>query len=304
MAKLKRSQIVREDGVVSLVDTGSAEALTRQLQELRTLREDALTESTRLLEQLEAAETFEASELLRETSATASRRAKWIEAKIPQIEARLSHAKAKERAEKVPFHLAARRALFVKLRAALENAASAQAEAIASDNAACSALGESYARANVPQIVFRGILLPDAVATWVDHCESALGTKPVIPQAPILRTTRPSATPRVGGIQKAVRLGVDDVSRNTYAASLPDDDSRLESGQVRARVLRSGYPDYRGRQSHGGRIIRVAASDAAVAQQNGALEVIDAGDSGLQVGVKVGPIDDVGNDSTFKKVPA
>jgi hypothetical protein len=297
MAKLKRSQIVREDGVVSLVDTGSAEALTRHKQELQTLREDALTESKRLLEQVEAAETFEASELLRENAAAATRRVTWIEGRLPQIESRLARAKERERAEKAIHHLAVRRTVFVKLRAAIEAAASAQAEAIAADNAACAALGESYARATVPQITYRGVLLSDAVATWVDYCENALGTKPVIPQTPVVMTTRPKAVPQAAGSQKNVRLGVDDVFRKTYAASLPDDDSQLESGQVRARVLRAGYPDHKGQQSHRGRIIRVAALDAAISLANGAIEVLDAGDSDLPLGFKRGI---VAAENTFK----
>lgn len=304
--KLKRSAAVRDDGVAVLVDGESGEALLRQRQELQTLQADAERESARLVEQVEHAETFEASENLREESAAAMRRAKWIAARLPQIDERLAKARSKEHIEKAARHLAIRRAVFQKLRAALESAARLQSEAIAADADACQDMGESNARAAVPIIAFRGILREDAVVQWAAWCQTALGTEPaarvVRPTAPA-RTVTVAETSGASGSQRAVSLA-DDPSVPTYAERLPDDLAPLEQGQVRAQVLRSGYPDFRGRQSHRGRKIRVNASDAAVAQGKGAIDVLDAGNTALPVGARIGPIDDLGNDSTFKKVLA
>lgn len=62
--------------------------------------------------------------------------------------------------------------------------------------------------------------------------------------------------------------------RHETAPALPDDLAPLAADEVRARVVRSGYPDKDGHASHRGRIIRVEKKIAARAAANGGIEIL------------------------------
>jgi hypothetical protein len=233
------------------------------------------------------ASTFEEAESLRRKAAEARWRSDRAEARLLELEERLSAAKAREQAAALERHRTRRVALYRKLRAALEAAAAAQVETIKADEQARLELGENVAMRHLPPFVFRGLILPDLVEIWAAETERLV-------MAPVRPSPTPAAPVRPAGARKSRQLPhererlptTSDVHRPattalvgpspTFAARAPDDTAPLEPGQVRARVARSGYsPSDTAPQCARGQIIRIAKATAERAAAAGVLEIIE-----------------------------
>ena len=141
-----------------------------------------------------------------DASAAESRlgRVRWevsrIDALLPQLESKLVAAKAIKHRDALAKHLAAARAAYPRLRAAVENAAAAQADAIAVRQAAERELGEGVVQQHIPIVAFRGLLLPDLVELWraeMDRVFAAPAPQPAPVTVTAVKPTpaRPAAKP-------------------------------------------------------------------------------------------------------------
>jgi hypothetical protein len=142
-----------------------------------------------------------------DASAAESRlgRVRWevsrIDALLPQLESKLVAAKAIKHRDALAKHLAAARAMYPKLRAAVENAAAVQAEAIKLREDAERELGGGVVQQHIPIVAFRGLLLPDLVAMWrneMDRTFAAPAPQPAVaavvaPAKPAARRVAPTA---------------------------------------------------------------------------------------------------------------
>src|SRR5436305_9186331 len=97
-------------------------------------------------------------------------RARWVieraEAVIPQLEAERDAALADCRREALARHRAAIAKIYPRLRRAIDASAAVQGEAIAARQAAIAELGDGVVPANIPDVAFMGLLLPDLIAIW------------------------------------------------------------------------------------------------------------------------------------------
>lgn len=129
------------------------------------------------------ADSFEAARALDERLAEA----RWVIEKadqlIPHLESRLKAARAEHQAEGMARHRRAAEKAYRKLKVAIEAAAAAQIEAMATREAAAAELGEGLV-ARIPAAAFRGFLLPDLVAIWTAEMDRAFSGPPPKP-APV-----------------------------------------------------------------------------------------------------------------------
>jgi hypothetical protein len=84
-------------------------------------------------------------------------------AMLPALEQRITSARATKQRAALLKHQAAARALYPKLRQAVEAAGRVQTECIAARNAAIAELGESVVSVHIPIVAFRGLLLEDLI---------------------------------------------------------------------------------------------------------------------------------------------
>jgi hypothetical protein len=203
------------------------------------------------------------------------------------------HRKAIERCR------AQRLALYLKFRPALEAVAALQREIIAQDMAACAEIGEHAARRELPTLVFRALLMPEFVATWIQDMDrafparsaraavaapAALAPKPTLAttkdeNAPTLK--RPPArasnmkTPTPTDSQHGIRL-------DEWQPPAPprergsDDTSPLAPGEARVKVLRGGYsPAGDAPQCDRGQLLKLPIAVANRALAVGAVEILE-----------------------------
>jgi hypothetical protein len=156
-------------------------------------REDAesLTIAWRDAEDAAAAEKVEARR--RECLRLAERG----EAALPGLDAALIAARATKERVALARHLAAVRALYPKLRSAIETAASVQHECILARQAAIAELGEGIVQQRIPIAGFMGICVPDSVAIWRNHQDSVFAAEPAaVPPVAVVKPAPPvSAKP-------------------------------------------------------------------------------------------------------------
>jgi hypothetical protein len=128
----------------------------------------AREEILRLEEQRLSAESFDDAEAINRRIA----RVQWTvdqinSAVLPQLNRRITESQAIKQRDALLKHQAAARAQFFKLKAAIENAGAAQAEAIAARQSAERELGGGLVQRSVPVVAYMGLLLPDLIEMWV-----------------------------------------------------------------------------------------------------------------------------------------
>jgi hypothetical protein len=214
-------------------------------------------------------------------------------AELPKIEARLAAAKDAWRRSRVAYHQANLKSEWPRLQRAINEAVVAQEAVQAAYDEACRDIG-GLAQTYVPNPIYNGFLRRDFVAIWLQHNERLFaGTMPKPPE--LMRASAPLAPspprpaspsppvivrkPPVDSLQHPVRA--DEVQHNPpQRPRRPDDLLALQPGEVRARVLRPGYPDTSGQQCDGQQVIRLPEATAAAALKAGAIEIIEtAGDA-------------------------
>lgn len=296
------------------VGTETSADLAAQIAALQAERLEALREVERLeTERLTTAETFEQAADFERQAAGAKWKAERAATQLPELEQRLVDAKMRERHALIVHYLAVRAKLFNRLREALVTAAAIQTEAIAHDQLACRELGESLARAKLPAIPFRGILLAEHVTEWARQVAKALLaaepkperrrkvgpaltgpsqlTHPVllvggVPQNMVGGTggrfgtapAKPAAKPPApAGLQHAVTLDPGIAASPGPRAKIIHDDAPLEAGQARVTVLRAGF-EWNGRSCRPGDTIRMPIEQARTGALNGALDILEPRD--------------------------
>jgi len=259
-------------------------SLAEELRDVRAEERQVLAEADRLKALIPGADSFEAARELATQVAKCEWSATSASARALKLESRLAEARAREQAEALERHRVRRIALYRRLRAAIEDAAAMQAEAITADQEACRELGEQLVRRHFQPIVFRGILLPDLVALWVSETDRVLDPKPATVPATAPRRTPPAAARPASSLQHPIMAAAAGGRELTvgssgplHAPKVPDDTAPLEPGEVRVRVLKAGYPGPDGKQSHMGRLIRLRREVAEVAAKNAAVLIIEGG---------------------------
>jgi hypothetical protein len=262
-----------------------AAALAAELQAARTEGAQALDEAERLEAARLTAENFEEAEKLARQAAAARWRADKAAAGLPDLEARLARAQAKERAEALARHWTRRRAVYLKLKAALEEAARLQAEAIGADEAACRELGEHVAR-SLPSIAYRGFVAPDFVQIWTTENDrvfalpapkplTTAARKAAAPAAPVARQYLAHERKPTIDTPRSVSLALE--NRPTPKQPRPADDmSELAPGTARVRVMRAGFSPADDRpQSHFGQVVVMPLGAARRSAEMAAIEILE-----------------------------
>jgi hypothetical protein len=201
-----------------------------------------------------------------------------IDALLPQLEARLVSARAVKQRDALARHLAAARAMYPKLRQAVEAASATQAEAIKVREAANAELGESLVSVHIPIVAFRGLLLPDLVAMWRNEMDRVFAV-PVAQPAPVAVVApkvQPVAQKQPAAPKpRAVRF-VEPASSAPRRPRNPDDMAPLMPGEMRVKVLRPGFtPGDDQPQCDGQQVIRMPVEAAKLALANGAVEIVE-----------------------------
>jgi hypothetical protein len=141
-------------------------AAETELARVRAEIEQAKAEAQQLGQAWLTAATQDAAEAIERQRLESERVAKRDEQQIPQLEARVTAAKAEKQRHGVARHRAAIAAFVPELVAAVEAAAAMQVQAIQLREAAIAELGEGAVQREIPVVGFLGLLLPDLVRDW------------------------------------------------------------------------------------------------------------------------------------------
>ena len=185
------------------------------------------------------------------------------------IEQKLAAARAAKQRSGITKHYGIMRALYPKLRAAIEAAAAVQGEIVAARQAAVGDLGEHLADLHIPKCAYLGFILPDLVALWTAEQERVWASKPasvtVQPPAPV---KPPAAKPRP--VISSPATPAPRAARQPIRDSAPaeGDDQKL------LQILRSGVELDDGRQCAVGDVVRLRSDKAVLLLRSGAAEEI------------------------------
>lgn len=104
---------------------------------------------------------------------------------------------------------------------------------------------------------------------------SVLAVAPIAPPAVMPRTRLPHERAKITDSQGAVRLGIPSVRTEFSATRISDDAEPLADGEVRAVVIRSGYPGANGAPCRAGQKIRLPRDLAKKALVSGNVEIVE-----------------------------
>jgi hypothetical protein len=199
------------------------------------------------------------------------------------------HRKAIERCR------AQRLALYLKFRPVLEAVAALQREIIAQDMAACAEIGEHTARRELPMLIFRALLMPEFVATWIHEMDrafparssrAAVAAPAALAPKPALATTKDESAPTLKRppARKPATDSQHGIRLNEWPPPAPprergsDDTSPLAPGEARVKILRAGYsPSDDAPQCDRGQVIKISIAAAERALNAGAVEILARG---------------------------
>lgn len=272
------------------VGTESSADIVREIEQARAegtaARDDAAVHDARALK----AASFDEAEQFRRKGAEARWRSDRAEARLPELQDRLTAAKSRELSAAMERHRVRRMALYKRLKGSIEAAAAIQAEALQEDQEAIAEMGEAVVRGNFPAFAFRGLLLPDLVRAWTTEMDRAvLSARPVPdPAAPAPRAEAPQKLPHelerkrlptVGeAAHRPATTGLIPTGAGERAPRKPDDTAPLLAGEVRVRVMRAGYsPADDAPQCARGQLIRMPKDRAEKAVAAGVVEIVEEG---------------------------
>jgi hypothetical protein len=220
--------------------------------------------------------------------AAAKARAEFAARQLPGLQQRLAAAQARVSKEAESFLVFQYQAVFSDYCKAMESCLVAAEAAEKIRSRAVTTIGLGRTDVLLPVFVYAGILHAGFIRDWITRNKKDL-TAAANVDAPPLPTIFAPPPRIVRRPQPSANRVIDEGSSGT-AAVLPDYVGPILSDHVLAQVLRAGYPDSSGRHSQRGRKILLTKDVARDAQRNGAIEVIDAGITGLPVGAHIGLI--------------
>jgi hypothetical protein len=229
----------------------------------------ARDEIVRLEAQRLSAESFEGAEEINHRLA----RVQWTvdqinDALLPALEQRIVAARAAKQRAALLKHQAAARALYPKLRAAVEAAGRVQSEAIAARNAAIAELGESLVSVHVPIVAFRGLLLEDLIQMWVAEQDRVHAAPTPAPQPAVAVVVKPvPARPAAKPVVPAAPA--EPVALKPPKRREPRRDKVAPNGRL-VTLMRSGVELPDGTQGLVGDVVAMLATDAERLVMSGA----------------------------------
>jgi hypothetical protein len=257
--------------VQNVISGGESVArLQSKIEAEKTRAAEACNEIERLNASKLDAENYEAVEVIDRRIA----KQRWIiahaEKLLPELEARLAAAKAEALKKAIARLLIDRRALYLRLRAAIEVATEIQHECMRHDQAACAEIGENAARVHLPVIAFRGILLADLVKIWTNEQDRVFA---VNQRAITVARQQTPSKPRPSRHFPSANAPLEQAPVPRMARerkALPE----IENG-VRVIVLRSGI-EINGERLVAGDVTIMGADQAEAAMRAGSVDLAPA----------------------------
>jgi len=278
VAALKRTIISGDD---------QAAAIERELVDLRAGIASDRAEALRLgAEWLRAGSQTEAEEHDR-------RRREYLriverdEARLPGLEARLVEARAATQRGALARHRKVIALIYPRLKAALENAADVQVEAMRAREAAVADLGEGAVALHIPAIGYKGLLFKDLIALWAAKQDRVWGmawsppkpaaSRPAIPAGPPARSEIGHRLARTGAAAESPQAAAMTLDPPTPKAPRPlRDDPRPTAGSgMRLIEFRRSNSDLDGFQVRRGDRIAVPERQAEALVRNSAAIFLD-----------------------------
>jgi hypothetical protein len=259
--------------MVKRITRGDSATVQAEIIALKTEHAAALREAGRLEAEQSQAPSFEGAQELKRRALVEADRAAWLAGRLRELEALHQGLRQGEQEALYAARYTRRVATHKKLVPLVRAAAAMTAEAIANDQEDRRDLGE-HAAARLPVVAYLGMLLPDLVDLWEEEGRRVFAPKrrSALTPAPVVVTKPKREAVRLPG-----KVSRDPVPIEALTAKrVADDLAPLEAGQVRAKVLRSGYSPADDRPAATrGQVIRMPREVAALAAGSGAVQIIE-----------------------------
>jgi hypothetical protein len=246
------------------------DTIATQIADTKAVVANHRAEAERLTVAWRDADTAEDADKIERRRRECLRLAERGEAALPGMEAALVAARATKQSVALARHQSAARAMYPRLRQAVENAASVQAEAIKLREDAERELGGGVVQQHIPIIGFRGLLLPDLVAMWRNEMDRTFAEPAPVAAVSVVAPRVATPPARAVGIkdQRVVEKPVAPVAP-VKPRREPRQDKVAPNGRL-VTLMRSGVELPDGTQGVVGDVVAMLATDAERLVMSGA----------------------------------
>lgn len=254
-------------------------ALAAEIDAEKRKAADACTEIERIEVEQRNADSYDKARELDEAIARARWQVEHADAVLPDLERRLSAAKAEQLAAGIARHESILRKRYPQFRAALQAAVDQQAAVIREREEAFAELGEGVA-ARLPLITYAGFLYKDLLAIWTAENDRVFADPPA---KPVIAAPRPApakpAEPEFGfGWTRRRNPPTAPPEPAPRPKRQPRRDAEAGPGKRLVTILRNTV-DIDGVQAANGDVLAVAVATAEALVRGGAADFADEGDT-------------------------